>query len=76
MNSVLDQVNVKAQEFEELLTVFLLEKCAECPDINNLERCSHCDDIDYVRVSNALDFLRMARESLEPLFPDRPDLSF
>ena len=44
------------------------EKCAECPEINNIEHCAHCDDIDYVRVSNALDFVRMAQESLEPLF--------
>jgi hypothetical protein len=76
MNSALDQANIKAQELEELLTALLLEKCAECPEINNLEQCAHCEDLDYVRVSNALDFLRMAKESLEPLSPDRPDLSF
>ena len=76
MTSSLDKANAKAQELEELLTLFLMEKCAECSEINNLERCENCDDIDYVRVSNALDFIRMAKESLEPIFKDRPDLSF
>jgi hypothetical protein len=76
MNSALKKANVKAQELEELLTLFLMEKCAECPEINDLKRCSQCEDIDYVRVSNALDFLKMAQESLEPLSLDRPDLSF
>ncbi|MHA1910288.1 MAG: hypothetical protein ACTSYA_01215 [Candidatus Kariarchaeaceae archaeon] len=76
MNSALKKANAKAHELEELLTLFLLKKCAECPEINNIEHCAHCDDIDYVRVSNALDFVRMAQESLEPLYSDRPDVSF
>ena len=75
MNS-LEQAKAKAQELEEFLTLYLMEKCAKCSEINNLERCENCDDIDYVRVSNALDFHRMAQESLEPITPHRPDLSF
>ena len=48
MNSALEKANAKSHELEELLTFFLLKKCAECPYINNLERCAHCDDIDYM----------------------------
>ena len=69
MNSDLDLANIKAKELEEILTSFLLKKCAECPEIKNIELCSECEDIDYVRVSNALEFLKMAQSSLEPLSP-------
>ncbi len=68
MNSALEKANAKAKELEELITLYIMEKCAKCPDINNLERCSECEDIDYVRASNALDFLNMVMQSLEPLF--------